>query len=224
MLRLEIAQDPLPAFTLAAILSAFTELHTKCWLIQKGRFADLMDYTQTHQPRLAQEANLVITKLSYNSPAEIIAAVASFIVGGALVKGIDGILQTRLRYQRTQLELESKQRELKRQKAEVVSDDKERQLQLREHEIAVERQQLELDKAHFQWEQERLTIITETATIMVQTLQPEADPQTKAMAARALVPQLLAFGQVQGLEITLLAEPEPPQEGNPPSPPADAAS
>ena len=58
----------------------------------------------------------------------------------------------------------------------------------------------------------------------MEMLQPETDPQTKAMAARALVPQLLAFGQVQGLEITLLSEPEPPQEDNPPAPTADAAS
>ena len=58
----------------------------------------------------------------------------------------------------------------------------------------------------------------------MEMLQPESDPQTKAMAVRALVPQLLAFGQVQGLEITLLAEPALPQEDSPPSPPADAAS
>lgn len=38
----------------------------------------------------------------------------------------------------------------------------------------------------------------------MEMLQPETDPQTKAMAARALVPQLLAFGQVQGLKMMML--------------------
>ena len=44
------------------------------------------------------------------------------------------------------------------------------------------------------------------------------------MAARALLLQLLALGQVQGLEITLLSEPAPLQKGDLPPPQADAAS
>jgi hypothetical protein len=44
------------------ILSALTELHTKCWLIAKDHFADLIQYTQTQDTRFPKEANLVITQ------------------------------------------------------------------------------------------------------------------------------------------------------------------
>lgn len=222
-LSFRILEDSLTAHTLTTVLSAFTELHTKCWLIQQGRFADLMDYTQTHQPRFAQEANLRITRLSYNSPADVVLIVQQ-LLGGALKTAIDAVMLAPLRFKEKQLDLEAQKQELERQKREAKAAEKERQLQLKEHEIALDRQHLELEKERFTWEQQRLVLVTETATTLVGALQPEADPQTKAMAARVLVPQLLAFGQVQGLEITLLAEPAPPQESSPPAAAADAGS
>lgn len=39
------------------------------------------------------------------------------------------------------------------------------------------------------------------------------------MAARVLVPQLLAFGQMTGLEITLLSGPNPLEGATAPTPP-----
>jgi len=67
-IRIRITEDPLTAQNLVTIISALTELYTKCWLIAKGRFADLIEYTQTGNTRFAQEAHLVITRVVYNSP------------------------------------------------------------------------------------------------------------------------------------------------------------
>jgi hypothetical protein len=47
LLRVGVGEGPLTAHALSTILAALTELHTKCWLIQQARFADLMDYTHT---------------------------------------------------------------------------------------------------------------------------------------------------------------------------------
>jgi hypothetical protein len=71
MLKFRIIEEPLTTQNLTMILSALTELHTKCWLIAKGRLSDLIEYTQTHNIWFVEEANLIITKLSYKSPAEI---------------------------------------------------------------------------------------------------------------------------------------------------------
>src|SRR5947209_248672 len=48
VLRIRILAEPLTAQNLMTIISALTELSTKYWLIAKKRFADLIEYTQTH--------------------------------------------------------------------------------------------------------------------------------------------------------------------------------
>jgi hypothetical protein len=45
-----IIEEPLTLHNLSTVLSALTELSTKCWLISKGHFADLIEYTQTYNP------------------------------------------------------------------------------------------------------------------------------------------------------------------------------
>src|SRR5438067_2906284 len=70
-LYIRVTEDPLTSRNLSTIISALTELHTKCWLIAKGRFADLIEYTQTHNVRFAEEANLVITRIKHNSPLDM---------------------------------------------------------------------------------------------------------------------------------------------------------
>jgi len=62
ILSIRIIQEPLTAQNLNAIISALTELSTKYWLIAKGRFADLIEYTQTHNDHFAEEAHVVITR------------------------------------------------------------------------------------------------------------------------------------------------------------------
>src|SRR6266487_1331153 len=48
IIHLRIVEQPLTAINFNNILSAFTELHTKSWMISNNRLADLVEYIQTH--------------------------------------------------------------------------------------------------------------------------------------------------------------------------------
>src|SRR6266487_946130 len=65
--RIRINEDPLPAQSLTTIMSALTGLFTKFWLIQQGRFPDLVEYALTRDARFTKEANVVITDITHNS-------------------------------------------------------------------------------------------------------------------------------------------------------------
>jgi hypothetical protein len=66
-LHLRILEEPLLLTHVTFILSALTDLAVKCWLIAQERYAEVITYSQTHDPRIAEEAPLVITDLSYGS-------------------------------------------------------------------------------------------------------------------------------------------------------------
>src|SRR5207245_104965 len=63
-LRIRISEMPLTPQNLSTIVTSLTELYTKCWLIVRGRFADLIEFTQTRDRRFVNEANLVISKMT----------------------------------------------------------------------------------------------------------------------------------------------------------------
>jgi len=106
-IRIRIVQEPLTAHNLTLILSSLTNLHTKCWLIAKRRFADLIEYTQTHDSRYTEEANLVIGRITHNSPADIklnVNADASLQgLAEAIKIGIDAITHAPLRHEEAKL-------------------------------------------------------------------------------------------------------------------------
>jgi hypothetical protein len=65
---LRINVEPLVLSHLARTLSMFTELFTKCWLLSKGRVTDFVTYSQTHAFFFEDDAALVLTQVTYNSP------------------------------------------------------------------------------------------------------------------------------------------------------------
>ena len=66
-LGVRIIEEPLTAQNFAIIISALTELHTKCWLIVKDRQSDLIEYTQTRNPRFSEEEKRGFLSFRYNS-------------------------------------------------------------------------------------------------------------------------------------------------------------
>jgi hypothetical protein len=226
-IRIRITEEPLTAQNLITIVSAFTELHTKCWLIQQNRFADLMDYAQTRDMRFSKEAGLSIAQMAHNSPALIDFVVSSASIAGvatlalALKTAIDAIVQTPLRFRATQLQnqkevLEQKIREQEAQQTQQTTDQKaqielERQtmlLELTKKQIEVENQQLELDKQRLELEKKRVQVVLEIAKTMVDQLQSNANEETKEMLAHSLVPSLLQLATADGLELALPAPPK----------------
>jgi len=107
----------LTAQNLIIIISSLRELHAKCWLIAEGRFADLIDYSQTHDLHILEEANLVIARIVYNSPAEIKLNVNADASPQSIVEalkiGIDAVLQAPTRREEAKLANEASVLEMK---------------------------------------------------------------------------------------------------------------
>ncbi len=69
-LHIPFPDTPLTAPALATTLTALTSLFTKSQLIAQGRYGDLIQYTQTHDPRFEAETSLVISALPRRSGGE----------------------------------------------------------------------------------------------------------------------------------------------------------
>lgn len=209
---IRILEEPLTAQNVATLLSAFTEFYVKCWLIAQKRFADLMEYTQTHALQFSEEAGLVISKISYNSPLNIDMKVDMSIKGlvDGLVTAVDGVAQARQRQEKAELENRGKEQEIQQQ---TVKADKEIQGMLLEHEKAaleIEKQRLELLEKRLEVQKKGIEYALEIAGKTVDALHPSADAETRAMIIQALLPNILQFQNGQGLELALPA----PQNGN----------
>lgn len=229
VLRIRITEDPLTAHNLTMIIASLTELNTKCWLIARRRFDDLTDYSQTHNIRYVEEANLVINKLSYNSPAEIeltqgkssdtksksdlpinvdvkVEATPQAVME-ALGKAIDGVVQSPLRFKEKQLEIQAKIQDLKQAEQKAAQDSQIALLQKEKQELEIERQRLELVEKRLEIQKKGIEYALEIASKTVDVLYPTANAETKAMLTRMLLPTILQLDNVKGVELVL----PPPQ-------------
>jgi hypothetical protein len=210
ILHIRILEEPLTAQNLATIVSTLTELSTKYWLIAKGRFSDLIEYTQTHNGRFAEEANVVISRVSYNSPFNMDWKVdlSTPSVAEALVTTIDGITQRKERLEQAKLANLAKAQEVK--EAEQKSE-RENQMALLEQEkqrLELEQRRLEVLEKQLEVQKKGIEYALEIAGKVVDTLHPGADPATRAMEIQSLLPNLVQLQNVKGLELAL---PIPPK-------------
>jgi len=183
-LRIRIIEDPLTAHNLNMIIAAVTDLHTRCWLIEQYRLADLMNYAQTHDIRFMQEANLRIVGLSYASPALIDFLVGSASIAGtatlalALKTAIDAVVQAPLRFRATQLQnqkeaLEQKVREQEAQQAQQIAAQKAET----ENKAALQEQQLAQQKAQADLERQTILLDLTKQQIEIERQQLQVDKQ-----------------------------------------------
>ncbi len=107
--QLSIIEEPLTARNLVTTISALIELHTKCWLIVQRRFDDFMKYVDTKHPRFEEEANLLFTKLTYDSPLSINLDISLKSLAEALKTAIDAMPQTQPRIKAIKLEDQGKE-------------------------------------------------------------------------------------------------------------------
>lgn len=117
---IRITEEPLTALDLTTILSAITQLHTKYWLIEKGRFDDLTKYTDSRDPRFDKEAHLVITKLKYSSPFEITFSLGLDKLVTAFVQAISDIVQLRQKIKKGKLEIQREEIALKNERLKLA--------------------------------------------------------------------------------------------------------
>ena len=206
--QIRITEEPLTAQNFTTIISTLTELHTKAWLIQQGRFSDLINYAQTHDIRFTKEANLTIGKLAHNSPTLVelilnpttLAAAAGAVVTltGALKIAIDNVGQTSLRFKEKELDIEMRKQEAQRaQQTAAQQAEQERQ----KAQLEIEKQRLEIEKQRLEVEKNRVEVALETASKMIDALRPGIDMEKKGMLVQALLPTLLQLSTTEGLEL-----------------------
>jgi len=209
-INIRIVQEPLIAQNFATIISAIIELHTICWLIAMRRFADLIEYTQTHNAYFEQEAHLVIAELTHNSPADVKfnLDISPQAVVEALVKAIDGIAQAPQRFEKAELENQAKAQEIEYATQRADQEDRMAQLEREKQRLEIERQRLDLVEKRLEVQKKGIDYALEIANKMADILDPDADVGTRAMLIQSLLPKLLKLDSGQGLELAL----PPPQE------------
>jgi uncharacterized protein YjbI with pentapeptide repeats len=239
VIHLRITEEPLTARNLTSIMRALTALYTQCWLLEKGRFADLVEYTQTHYQDFDDEAHLIIKQITHNSPAEIKVDVGlnPKVIAETIKTAIDAIIQVFLRHEEVKLANQAKVLEMKLKEQEAASAEaskkqtlqidaqkaeleaKEKQLALKTQQLEIETKRLEVQEKRLDVEKKRYEYALETANKMVVTLYPEADTQMQAVLSRMLLPNLLQLGNSAGLEVVLPASVSHKESKDNPTPP-----
>lgn len=208
---IRIIEEPLTAQNVATLVSAFTEFYVKCWLIAQHRFADLVEFTQTHAQQFSEEAGLVISKISYNSPLNIDWKVDASMQGlvDALVTAVDGVAQTRQRYEKAELENREKEQQINQQALKADKEIQGMELENEKATLEIEKQRLELLEKRLDVQKKGIEYALEIARKTVDVLHPNADSETRAMIIQTLLPNILQFQNGKGLELALPA----PQNG-----------
>ena len=202
---MRIAEEPLTAQNLSTIISALTELSTKYWLIAKERFADLIEYTQTRNGRFAEEAQVVVTRITHNSPMNMDWKVdlSAPSVAEALVTTIDGITQVRQRLAKMELENQAKALEVKQAEQQTEHEQQIAGLEQEQWRLEIEQRRLEVLEKRLDVQKKSIEYALEIAVRVVDTLHPDADPATRSMEIQALLPNLTQLQNGKGLELTL---------------------
>lgn len=205
--HIRIVEEPLTAQNLTVIISNLTELSTKFWLIVKERFTNLIEYTQTHNRRFAEEANMIITRVAYNSPLNIDLKVDMSVssVADALVKVIDGITGIRKKLEIADLEIQAKEQEINQSEQKADQDQEMALLEREKQRLEIERLRLEVLEKRLETQKKAIEFALEIANKVIDALHPDADPATRAMEVQALLPNLVQLQNGRGLEIVLPA-------------------
>jgi hypothetical protein len=175
-----------------------------------------MEYTQTRNPRFSQEAPLIISKITHNSPTWLDILPSSERIAKALQILLDAILQAPLRIHTTILDNQAKklQMELKEKEALSKLADKEldRQITAEKAELAkqkelleIDRQMLEVEQQRFEYKTHRLDYALKTSRIIVDTLRPEADEEIKGLISQSLITNFFQLEEGDGLKQILPA-------------------
>ena len=212
-LRIRVIEEPLTPYNLTTIISALTELSTKIWLIANGRLAELIEYAQTHDVRFVEEAGLVITKITYNSPLDITFSSPNFDpknIADAVVTTIDGITQRKTRLEKAELENQEKAQAIKLAEQKAEQEQQMAALEREKQALEIEKQRLALLQQQLDLQKQGIEYALEIAKKTVDLLHPNADDATKGMIAQTLLPNILQLQNGKGL---VLALPEPKNDG-----------
>ena len=221
--HIRLLEDPLPAQTLVTIITALTELFTKFWLVQQGRFTDLVEYALSHNIRFTQEANLVFTDITHRSPFDF-----KFDVN---LNPESAARAIQLIYDMRKLEAEKKEKaslenkaledeiERKKQELQVLLADKEvdRQIKVREANLKfqeasiklqndladLEERKLKLRREKVEFDLDFIDRVLNISKNLVDIFYPNADVDQKIIGGRIFFNNLLQLNGMEQLNFVL---------------------
>lgn len=200
-IQLALFEEPLTLSTLTTTLTALTELTIKYWLIAQGRFADLIEYGQTHSERFAREAGVTVGHVTHNSPFNIDIRLSAPDVASALTTTIDGVSQTRKRLALKELEVQAQALQVKQAESQAEHQQQMDALAREQQRLALEQQRLEVLEKRLSLQKKAVEDALEIAGKAVDTLRPGLDPDARAMAIQEVLPNILQLQSIAGLEL-----------------------
>jgi hypothetical protein len=209
---IRIAEEPVTPQNLVLIFTALTELTTKFWLITKHRFADLIEYTQTHDSRFAYEAGTVITRITYNSPINIDWKVdmSAPSVAEAVGTTIDAIKQKEERLKKLELANQAEAQRIKEaeQKAEqarqmAVLDRERQELELERQRLAIEKERQTLIEQRLEAQNKQLDDALDLAKKAIDMVYPNADAELRPVLFQTVLNNILQLQNASGLQLAL---------------------
>ena len=213
-----ITEEPLTPYNLATILMALTELYTKYWLAAKGRYADLVEFSQTRDVRFTKEAGTAIAWATYNSPFNFGLSIDKVVPGAAdgLMTVIDGLTQREAKRRKLELEnesivLENRAREQQIKKDEQKSEHEQKMAALEEEQkrIEVEQKRLSYMEHRLELEKKNFEYARELAELGAAISSPNVQTDIKVMIAQLTLNNILQLQNATGLELAL----PPPKVG-----------
>jgi hypothetical protein len=198
IIHFRIIEEPLTSQNLALAFTTLTELATKFWLIAKRRLPELIEYTQTHDIRFANEAGSTITWVTYNSPFSFGFQVDKLVpsVAESLMTVVDGLSQRKAKREKLELDNQEAAQKIKEDKQKTELDQAREQLTIERERVALLRETMEVQKQGIEY-------ALEIADKLVDKLHPGVDPETKGMIVRTLLPGILQLDNVRGLQLVL---------------------
>jgi hypothetical protein len=204
-----IDEEPLTPQALATTFTALTELVTKLWLIGKHRFADLIEYTQTHDVRFANEAGTKIAWVTYNSPLNLGLNVEKVVPGiaEAIMTIVDGLSQRKAHLEKLELENMATAQKIKEAEENLKQQVDMATLEREKQELAIERLRLENEKerqaiveGQLESQKKQIMDALEYAGNAVKMVYPEADMNLRPILIQTVMNNILQLQSVSGLK------------------------
>jgi hypothetical protein len=212
IIPLRLVEEPLTPQTLALVFTALTELTTKLLLIAKHRFADLIEYTQTHDVRFANEAGSTIAYVTYNSPFNFGLQVDKLVPGvaDAVMTIVDGLSQRKAKREKVEIDNLASAQRIKEAAEALKQQQRYSKLEREKMELGLERMILENEKERQALVEQRLEsrikqveYALELAGKAVDTVYPNADTEMRPILIQTLVNNILQIDSVEGLQLKL---------------------
>jgi len=196
-ISLRFEENVLTLSRLATIISSLDHLTTKLWLIEQGRLDDALRYAETLDSIFPRQANIVVTRISYNSPLDI--SVKADVSAPSLAQGvtslIDGIVQIKQRHKQLALENAKTEQEIEEMERKSLRDDRISGLEAKRIEMEILEKRALLQEKVQDMARKRRKDEMDLIEQQVNLLCPDPNDPRRFQIARSLLQDLARLGE-----------------------------